>query len=186
MSDIVIGAIEMTPEETQILEEMRLRQEQLFGDHSLAERNGELSLALMRSLLQRHAISDVRLKYFEDPPFRTRRLNGSYRSLFERNKTMGDDIYRHANFLRHLRYFLSGVEVPKEAIEAFVQRAHSYGRVGPSDALELGAMARDLTRKFGLLTDTEATAEEFYNLALDCGINQGHAAVVRNRVRSMR
>lgn len=186
MSDVVIGTIELTPEESRILEEMRLRQEQLFGDHSLTERNGELSLTLMRSLLQRKAIPEVRLKYFEGPSFRTGRIKGSYRSLFERNKTVGDDIYRHPNFLRHLRYLVSGAELPKDAIEIFVQRAHSYGRVGPTDALELGALARDLTRKFGLLTDAEATAEEFFKLALDCGIYQGHAAVVRDRVRSIK
>lgn len=186
MSDVVIGAIELIPEETKILEEMKLRQEQLFGDHSLADRNGELSVALMRSLLQRKAIPDVRLKYFEDPSFRTGRPKGSYRSLFERNKTIGDDIYRHPNFLRHLRYFLTGADLPKDAIATFAQRSHSYGRVGPSDALELGALARDLTGKFALLTDTEATAEEFFKLALDCGIYQGHAAVVRDRVRSIK
>ncbi len=57
---------------------------------------------------------------------------------------------------------------------------------GQAMRLELGAMARTLSRKFGLLTDTEATAEEFYKLALDCGVYQGHAAVVRDRVRSMK
>ncbi|WP_100175529.1 hypothetical protein [Bradyrhizobium nitroreducens] len=186
MNDVAIGAIELTPEESQILEEMILRQELLFGDHSLAECNGELSLALMRSLLQRKAIPKVRLKYFEEPSFRTGRIKGSYRSLFERNKTTGDDIYRHPNFLRHLRYFINGTELPKEAIKIFAQKAHSCGHVGPSDALELGTLARDLTRKFGLSIDTELAAEEFYKLALDCGIYQGHAAVVRDRVKAMK
>lgn len=186
MKNIAIGTIELTPQESQILEEIILRQEQLFGDHDLAERNGELSLALMGSLLQRKAIPEVRLKYFEDPSFRRGRSKGSYRSLFERNKTTGDDIYRHPNFLRHLRYFISGAELPKDAITVFAQRAHSCGHVGPSDALELGTLARDLTRKFGLSVDTEFAAEEFYKLALDCGIYQGHAAVVRDRVKAMK
>ncbi len=95
MTKLVIGAIAPTPEEADILKEMRLRQEELFGDHDRAQRNGELALALMRSLLQRKAIPEIRLKYFEDPTFRTGRVKGSYRALFERNKTTGDDIYRH-------------------------------------------------------------------------------------------
>ncbi len=186
MTELVIGAFALAPEEAHILKEIRLRQEELFGNYDVAPRNGELALALMRSLLQRKAIPEVRLRYFEDPSFRTGRIKGSYRALFERNKTTGDDIYRHPNFLEHLRYFLSGAELPSDVIATFSQKAQSYGHVGPSDALELGALARDLTRKFGLLADTEATAEEFYKLALDCQVYQGHAAVVRNRVRAMR
>jgi hypothetical protein len=140
----------------------------------------------VRLLLQRKAIPEVRLRYFEDPSFRTGRPKGSYRELFERNKTTGDDIYRHPNFLRHLRYFLSGAELPSDVVELFSRKAQSHGHVGPSDALELGTLARDLSRKFRLLPEIEATAEEFYKLALDCGIYQGHAAVVRDRVRSMK
>lgn len=165
---------------------MKLRQEELLGAHHLAHRNGELALEIMRSLLQRNAIPEVRLRYFEDPAFRTGRIKGSYRALFERNKTTGDDIYRHPNFLRHLRYFLSGAELPRNVIDTFFQKAQSYGHVGPSDALELGGLARDLSRKFGLSVDTEATAEEFYKLSLDCGIYQSHAGVIRDRVRSMK
>lgn len=168
---------------------MRLYQEELFGEYDSAHRNGELALELMRLLLQRNAIPDVRLKYFEDPAFRSGRIKGSYRSLFERNKTVGDDIYRHPNFLKHLRYFLLGAELPYHVMETFSQQAQACGHVGPSDALQLGSVARNLSREFGLLHDGEATAEtaeEFFKLALDCGIYRGHAAVVRNRVRSLK
>jgi len=165
---------------------MRLRQEELFGEYDLAQRNGELALSLMTSLLQRKAIPEIRIKYLEDPVFRTGRIKGSHRTLFERNKTTGDDIYRHPNFLKHLRYFLSGADLPSHVIATFSLKAQSYGHVGPSDALELGSLARDLSRKFGLLADTEATAEEFYKLALDCGVYQGHAAVIRDRVKSLK
>ncbi|GAA3840484.1 hypothetical protein AFIC_002559 [[Pseudomonas] carboxydohydrogena] len=186
MTELVIGAIVLTLEESHILRDIKLRQEELLGAHHLAHRNGELVLEIMGSLLKRNAIPEMRLRYFEDPAFRTGRIKGSHRALFERNKTIGDDIYRHPNFLIHLRYFLSGADLPSNVADTFSQKAKSYSHVGPSDALELGGLARDLSRKFGLLVDTEATAEEFYKLSLDCGIYHRHAAAIRDRVRSMK
>jgi hypothetical protein len=184
----LIGPIALTPDEGAILADMKLRQEELFHENGAAQRNGELALALMTSLLARGAIPEVRLKYFEDPTYRTGRIKGSYRNLFERNKTIGDDIFRHPNFLQHLRYFLFGAELPDDVIEAFSGKALGYGYVGPSDALELGTLGRDLTRKHGLAARNgpDAAAEEFYKLALDCGIYQGHALAIRRRVASIR
>jgi hypothetical protein len=138
----LIGAIPLTPDESGLLAAMRLRQEELFHESVAAQRNGELAVTLMNSLMLRYAIPEVRLKYFEDPAYRTGRVKGSHRNLFERNKTVGDDIFRHPNFLRHLRYFLFGAELPNDVIEAFTGKALAYGHVGPSDALELGTLGR--------------------------------------------
>lgn len=184
----LIGPIALTPDEGAILAATKLRQEELFHESDGAQRNGELALALMTSLLARAAIPEVRLKYFEDPTYRTGRIKGSYRQLFERNKTVGDDIFRHPNFLQHLRYFLFGAELPDDVIEAFSGKALAYGHVGPSDALELGTFGRDLTRKRDLAVriGADAVAEEFYKLALDCRVYQGHALAIRKRVASIR
>lgn len=184
----LIGAIPLAPDETAILSTMKLHQEELFHDNEAAQRNGELALALMTSLLARGAIPEVRLKYFEEPTYRTGRVKGSYRQLFERNKTVGDDIFRHLNFLRHLRYFLFGADLPDDVIEAFSGKALAHGHVGPSDALELGTLGRDLTRKHDLAVriGADEVAEEFYKLALDCRIYQGHALAIRKRVASIR
>jgi len=94
----LIGPITLTPDEGAILAAMKLRQEELFHESGAAQRNGELALALIGSLLARMVIPEVRLKYFEDPTYRTGRIKGSYRNLVERNKTVGDDIFRHPNF----------------------------------------------------------------------------------------
>jgi hypothetical protein len=184
----LIGAIPLTPDESGTLAAMKLHQEELFHDSDAAQRNGELAVTLMTSLRLRGAIPEVRLTYFEDPAYRTGRIRGSYRQLFERNKTVGDDIFRHPNFLRHFRYFLFGADLPNDVIEAFSGKALGYGHVGPSDALELGTLAKDLTRRHGLAArlDADAVAEEFYKLALDCRIYQGHALAIRDRVASIR
>jgi hypothetical protein len=133
----LIGPIALTPDEGAIHTAMKLHQEEHFHDSGVAQTNGELALALMMSLLARNAIPEVRLKYFKDPAYRTGRVKGSYRNLFERNKTVGDDIFRHPNFLRHLRHFLFGAELPDKVIDAFSSKALAHGHVGPSDALEL-------------------------------------------------
>jgi hypothetical protein len=184
----LIGPIALTPDEGAILAAMKLRQEELFHESDGAQRNGELALALMTSLLARAAIPELRLRYFEDPTYRTGRIKGSYRQLFERNKTVGDDIFRHPNFLQHLRYFLFGAELPDDIIKAFSRKALSFGHVGPSDASELGTLSRDMTRKHHLAVHIgpDGVAEEFYKLALDCGIYQGHALAIRKRVASIR
>jgi hypothetical protein len=184
----LIGAILLTPDESRILAAMKLHQEELFHDIDAAQTNGELAVTLMTSLLLRRAVPQVRLKYFEDPTYRTGRIKGSYRQLFERNHTVGDEIFRHPNFLRHLRYFLFGADLPGDVIEAFSGNVLAYGHVGPSDALELGKLGRDLTRKHDLAVRIGAgeVAEEFYKLALDCRIYQGHALAIRDRVASIR
>jgi hypothetical protein len=178
------GAIDLIPAETEIFGGITLDQTKLFGDSGLAHRNGELTASLMKSLLYRAAIPEPRLKYFNDPSYRTGHLKGSRRQLFESNGTVGEEIYKHPNFLEYLRYFLLGADLPKRAIDEFSAKAEAYGRVGPSDSLELGKVARELTRNYGL-TPWDA-AEEFYKLALDCGIYQGHAIRIRDAVKRLR
>lgn len=180
----MLGPINLTPAEAETNSAIKLDQETLFHDSDAALTNGELALALMRSLLARGAIPEARWKYFDDPTYRTGRVKGSYRQLFERNGTVGDDIYRHPNFLKHLRYFLIGSNLPYEAIQGFSTKAFSYGHVGPSDALELGKLARDLTRKYNLAPYD--AADEFYKLALDFGIYHRHAMRIRDAVEKMR
>ena len=77
-----------------------------------------------------------------------------------------------------------GADLPQTAIDEFSAKAFSYGHVSPSDALELGRLAKDLTRKHELAPHD--AAEEFYKLALDCGIYQGHAISIRDAVKEIR
>jgi hypothetical protein len=53
----------------------------------------------MKSLLSRDAIPESRQKYFDDPTYRRGVPRGSRKALFERNGTVGENIYRHPNFL---------------------------------------------------------------------------------------
>jgi hypothetical protein len=177
-----VGAIGLTPEEQAIVEQMTFDQGTLTTKTGV--RNGELACRLMKMLLARDAIPAQRLRYFDDPDYRSGATKGSRQQLFERNKTTGDDIYRHANFLDYMRYFIFGTDLPPSIIDQFSTKAFAFGHVGPSDALELGKLAREMTRKHGL--QPRNAADEFHRLALDCGIYHGHADRIRSVVHNTR
>ena len=179
-----IGTIQLTRQEAAICEALNFDQGAFVGDYPTGQRNGHLACQLMHLLLARSAIPAQRLAYFDDPTYRHGRIKGSRRKLFERNGTADDEIYRHPNFLEHLRYFLFGASLPNSVIERFSEAAGRFGHVGPSDALELGKLARDLTRQFGL--QPHEASDEFFKLALDCGIYHGHAERIANSVRNIR
>lgn len=183
MGQITIGAIDLTPEEKALTDGLIFDQSDLRGNSNLATKNGERACQLMKLLLARDGIPGPRLRYFSDPEYRRGYPRGSRRQLFERNKTTGDEIYRHPNFLTHLRYFLLGANLPQQVIDDFSAKVHSCGHVGPSDALDLGKYARGLTRKWSL---TSGDAEAFYQLALDCGVYQGHAQRIQEIVEKTR
>lgn len=180
----MIGPIELTPEERAIRKKLILRQEELAGRFEVAQENGELARQLMHMLLARNAIPESRLRYFDDPEYKPRRPKGSRRNMFERNGTTGDDIYRHPNFLAHLRYFLFGAELPAAVADEFTAKVLACGNVSPSESLELGKLARALTRMHRLAPHDVAV--EFFRLSLDCGMYYGHALRIQNTVEETR
>jgi len=140
---------------------------------------------LMHSLLQRNAIPEVRKKFFTDPAYNIGGHGLSRLQVFEKNGTRGDAVFRHGNFLKYLRYFLYGPDLPKAVIDAFQKKVLDCGEPFTSgDALSVAEYARQLTRAHRL--NSGAAAQEFYKLALDCGLDAGDARVVRDSVQKVR
>jgi hypothetical protein len=79
------------------------------------ERMGQLT----ESLLKRKAIPQVRLDYFFDPEMNVGGYGKSLAQIYERNGTSGPEIFRHGNFVPHLRYFIHGPDLPGATIEGF-------------------------------------------------------------------
>jgi hypothetical protein len=79
------------------------------------ERMGQLT----ESLLERKAIPQVRLDYFFDPKMDVGGYGKSMAEVYERNGTSGRAIFRHGNFLPHLRYFINGPDLPRPTIDGF-------------------------------------------------------------------
>lgn len=145
---------------------------------------GEASLALMRSLVARAAIPDIRTKYFTDPKFNVGGRGKSRAAVFEKNGTRGDAIFRHPHFLKYLHYFLYGPDLPEDVAAAFRKKVADIGFVTSSDIVPLGAFARRLTRTNTL--NSGHAAEEFFKLALDCGLELHEARSIRDSVNAAR
>jgi hypothetical protein len=69
-------------------------------------------------------------------------------------------------------------------IEAFRQKIADMGPVTSSDIVPLGAFARQLIRTHRLRGDDPA--EEFFKLALDCGLELYDARSIRDSVKAAR
>lgn len=141
----------------------------------------------MAQLKGRNAIPQHRLDYFENPEFRRGlRLKGSHRSLFDRSQPATDiEVYQNPGFLKYLRYFLFGAQLPPEVIKQF--KAAVMSKMPPingSDALELAQTAKDLVNQYRW--EPGEAGEEFFKLCLDCGIHRMHSTAVRDIVRKMK
>ena len=92
---------------------------------------------------------------------------------------------RNPAFLKHVHYFLYGPDLPEDVIHVFQQEVMRCGQpFTGSDALEVADFARELTRSHGL--DTRKALDEFFKLALDCGLDAENARSVRDSVMKVR
>jgi hypothetical protein len=154
------------------------------GDNPVWEASGKASRALMKSLIARKAIPEVRMRFFCDPDFNVGGTKLSHLQIFERNGTQGDDIFSHPHFMAYLRYFLEGPRLPSNVIAAFQQRVSECGDVSSGDIIPLGEFARRQVRENKL--DVGTAAEEFYKLALECDLSLSIARSIRGSVKKAR
>jgi hypothetical protein len=178
--------IVLTDAEAQLLSKIDVRSSHDNHDEGRAAylSNQKPILALLKSLGARRGIPEVRLKYWNDPTYRSGRIKGSRKGLFERNNCRGEDIYTHPHFLEHLRYFLFGTELPDAVVEEFEKKVGRPEWVSSSDVVPIGKAARNLTRKYRL--DVAWAPEEFFKLCLDMGLSLNTADSVMRSVKQIR
>ena len=169
--------IELTDDEKALVDQIEFEGLALKG-HVHAERNGELVKQLTKMLIARGAIPEHRRKYFTDPAYNVGGRGSSRLDLFEGNGCRGDAILVHPHFLRHLRYFIFGAELSPRVIASFQEAVRECGMVTSSDVVPLGLLARRLARGAGL--SPHDAREEFFKLALDCGLSQSTAVSIRD------
>jgi hypothetical protein len=114
----------------------------------------------------------------------TGRIRTSHKGLFERNNCAGDEIYTHPHFLKYLRYFLFGAELPPNVVAEFEAEVGEPRWVSLSDAIPLGKAAREITKRHGLTP--HSAAEEFFKLCLDLGLSVNVADTVSRAVRKLK
>lgn len=169
--------IALMPEEQACLAEIDFNPVRSGFDDSL-RRSCTAARPLAHSLLDRNAIPAIRWAYFTDPRYNVG-SNCSHLEVFERNGTRGDEILAHGHFLKFLKYFIEGPDLPKPTIKGFCDLISPF-----ADRGQLRAFARSQIRSFGL--DRREAAEEFYKLALECHLDECTARSVRDAARSTR
>lgn len=152
--------------------------------YEAVRRNGEAVCTLMTSLIERRAIPELRVKWFTDPTYFPGGRGKSRKQMFERNGCMGADIFRHPHFLEFLQTFLYGPNLPASAVAQFRDAVADCGHVTSSDVVPLGKKARTIARAHRLAAHD--ACEEFYKLALECGIWHSYAEHIRDAVKKMR
>jgi len=140
--------------------------------------------ALSKSLLERNAVPDVRLRYFTDPECNAGGRGKSRQDIFEQNGTRGVEILEHGHFLQYLEYFVFGPKLPAKVISEFKEMAAFSGYLTAGDINDLAPGARAIVRSAKL--SPHKAAEEFYKLALECGAMPSSAETIRNSVRQVR
>jgi hypothetical protein len=178
------NAIELTAEEKALVGKIDFNPSSETHDADYWKEVGEASHALMKSLMGRKAIPEIRMKVFTDADFNIGGRGRSHLQIFEKNGTRGDAIFRHPHFLRYLHYFLFGPDLRADVIAAFQRRVSDCGFVTSSDIVPLGDGARRLTRQYAL--DPGYASEEFFRLALESGLEINEARLVRDAVRKAR
>lgn len=173
----------LTPEEQKLLAEIKFKVSE-FSGYKDAQRNGKTVNALVKSLLERKAIPAIRVKWFTDPELNPGGRGKSRKDIFDRNGSSGDEMLEHPSFLEFLFRFLCGPDLPKVAITTFRAAVVGYGKVTSGDIDGLRKTARSLTRQYQL--NAHSAADDFYLLALECGVWHSYAESIRETVRSVR
>lgn len=124
--------------------------------------------SLFKSLIERDAIPAVRLRVFDDPRLAEKR-GKSPKQVFESNGTCGDDIFRHAHFIKYLRYFINGPDLPKAATEGFCKILNDDEGTSGMILDQLHRYVRSCVREYRL--DRYSAGSEFYRLAVELGID---------------
>lgn len=178
--------IELTADERLLVEQIDLRTVHASHDEARAAylSNQHPILALVRLLSARDAVPQERIRYWNDPDYNPGRIKASRKGLFEHHSCTGDDIYTHPNFLKHLRYFLFGADLPDAVILGFEEGVGNPAWVSSSDVPAIGKLARDLTRRYGL--DRSSAESEFFKLALDMGLGLSTALRIKQAVQQIR
>ncbi len=138
---------------------------------------------LTRSLLKRGAIPKIRLQYFTEPELNIGNRKKSVMQVFEANGTKGDAIFTHPHFLKYLKYFIFGPDLPAIVITQFRQVVSDDMGTSGMILNQLRQFARAETRRL-LLEKRREAVEEFFKLALECGLDVSTARSIRDAVRS--
>ncbi len=177
-----IGQIQLTEDESALLQQIDF--DPPSHDHDVHLVNSKRVAKLMDSLVKRNGMPQHRVSWFTDPDYKRGRLKGSRQEMFERNGTRGSEIFEHPNFLTRLRYLVFGAELPSSVVRRFSDFVQRYQPIGSDDVGDLLKLTKDLANEFRI--QPHKASEEFFKLALDCGVHLMWAQYLDEHVGKMK
>jgi hypothetical protein len=174
-----IGTIEMTIEEKVLVDVIDFRTS--FRDRDAVQLMLAASGKVTPMLLARGAIPERRQRCFTQPGWGAGRK--SRLEIFEGNGTKGAAIFSHGNFLKYLRFFIHGANLPSALKLAMRAQVGDAGWFTSGDREPLRKLARQLARAHGL---DGSSADEFMYLCADLGLDVDDADSVRRAVKDVK
>lgn len=178
--------IDLTPSEEQILQSITFDTNQFVLGHRFVEvlrESARNAKTLTLGLLERSAVPSIRWAYFTEARYNV----GSKKSraeVFESNGTCGEEIFGHAHFLNYLKYFIYGPDLPESTIFGFQKIVDDDRGTSGMIMDSLRKFVRSEVKRYHL--DPKIAGEEFYKLALECGVSEHLARVVRDAAMQSR
>lgn len=139
--------------------------------------------SLVKSLLDRNAVPEIRLRLFCDPDY-AETGSKSRQQVFESNGTAGIELYRHPHFIPYLRHWIHGPTLPKDAINGLCTILNKDHGTSGMVMDQCRKHARVSVRKHGLSQSQAAT--EFFRLGVEIGMEIHAARTLRDAARSTR
>ncbi|MGJ7572943.1 hypothetical protein ACSFBX_20610 [Variovorax sp. RB2P76] len=171
--------IDLTNEEQKLLADIDFHPMQHFDEK--VKRSLAAAATLTPMLLRRGAIPERRLRYFTSSEWGPR--GKSRKDNFEGNGTRGAEIFAHGNFLRYLRFFIHGANLPQLVINAVRDQIGNLEWFSSGDLEPLRKLVRRLAREHSL--DTR-NADDFMQLCADLGLSATDADSICRAVKQVK
>lgn len=137
--------------------------------------------ALVSSLLDREAVSEVRLRLFCDPLY-AESGSKSRQQVFESNGTSGTDIFLHPHFIPYLRHFNDGPDLPIPVMQGLCNILNQDRGTSGMLMDQYRKYARSFVCQHKL--NASSVAIEFFRLGVEIGMEIHEARTLRDAARS--
>ncbi|MGB0907890.1 MAG: hypothetical protein ACPGVT_10385 [Maricaulaceae bacterium] len=139
--------------------------------------------ALFMSLRDRNAINEIRWKVFSDSEYATKGKK-SAKVIIENNCQTQMKFYEHQHFLKWIKYFIFGPDLPQCLILKFSHEVKNMGDLTSGDVYELQNFTRTIVCQYRI---QNTKCDEFFKLALEFEPNDvDFAKSLRKIVRDTR
>lgn len=138
---------------------------------------------LSESLFQRNALPELRVDFLNNPDIN---IGTKYSVIeeFQKNGTVGKDVFKHPDFIPYLLYLIRGPKLPKSMLEAFEAFLKTEPVFESEDVRTAVTLLRNEIRINKL--DPKIASEEILKLAYESGLGATFARHLRDRIHSMR